>query len=106
MDSITQAVLGAAVGGVVASRQIRRKAMFVGAVVGTLPDLDVLVPLSGAVESFTYHRSVSHSLIILTIASPLVGWLVHKLFNAELSFTTRSLAPVYLSLIRLIPSFF
>ncbi len=86
MDSITQAALGAAVGGVVANRQIRRKAMLVGAVIGTLPDLDVLVPFTGAVESFTYHRSFSHSLIVLTVISPVVGWLVHKLLSAKLSF--------------------
>jgi inner membrane protein len=86
MDSITQAALGAAVGGLVADRQIGRKAMLVGAVIGTLPDLDVLVPLSDAVETFTYHRSFSHSLLVLTLVSPLAGWLLHRMFSAQLSF--------------------
>lgn len=86
MDSVTQAALGAAVGGLVADRQIRRKAMLVGAIVGTLPDLDVLVPFSGAVETFTYHRSFSHSIFVLTAVSPLVGWVLHRLFSTKLSF--------------------
>ena len=86
MDSVTQAALGAAVGGLVADRQIGRKAMLVGAVVGTLPDLDVLVPFTGAVESFTYHRSFSHSIAVLTVVSPLVGLLLHRFFDTKLSF--------------------
>jgi len=98
MDSVTQAALGAAVGGLVADRQIGRKALIAGAVLGTLPDLDVLVPFSGAVETFTYHRSFSHSLIVLTLLSPLGGWLLHSVYRTRLSFK-RSWLLVWLVLI-------
>ena len=69
MDSVTQIVLGSAVGHAVLGRQAGRRAALWGAVCGTLPDLDVLVPLADPVAAFTYHRSASHSLIILTPVS-------------------------------------
>ena len=41
MDSITQIVLGAAVGEVVAGKKMGGKAALWGAIAGTIPDLDV-----------------------------------------------------------------
>lgn len=77
MDSLTQAVLGAAIGGAVAPRGSRRKALVAGAVLGTLPDLDVLIDYGGAVENFTYHRGFSHSLFVLAPVSVML-WLLLK----------------------------
>ena len=45
---------------------------------GTLPDLDVLIPYGGPVEDFTYHRGFSHSLLVLSAAAPVIGWALHK----------------------------
>ena len=42
MDSLTQIVLGAAVGEFVLGRKVGNKAILWGAVAGTIPDLDVL----------------------------------------------------------------
>jgi inner membrane protein len=50
-----------------------------GAVLGTLPDLDVLIPLDGPVEDFVYHRGFSHSLFLLALISPLVAWLITRI---------------------------
>ena len=58
MDSLTQIALGAAVGEAVLGRKVGRKAALWGAVCGTLPDLDVLVPMADPVAAFTYHRSL------------------------------------------------
>ena len=82
MDSVTQMALGAAVGELVLGRRIGNKALLLGAVVGSLPDLDVLVPFEGAIESFTYHRSVTHSLIVLSFVSPLIAWVLLKLIRS------------------------
>lgn len=79
MDSLTQIVLGAAIGEATAGRQIGRRAALWGAICGTLPDLDSFVPYGDAVTSFTYHRSFSHSLIILALLTPLVVWLIQKI---------------------------
>jgi inner membrane protein len=65
VDSVTQAVLGAAIGGAIAPAGQRRKALLAGAALGTLPDLDVLIDYGDAVENFTYHRGFSHSLFVL-----------------------------------------
>lgn len=72
MDSVTQAVLGAAIGGAIAPTGHRRKAMLTGAALGTLPDLDVFIDYGGAVENFTFHRGFSHSLFVLAPFSVLL----------------------------------
>ena len=40
MDSLTQIVLGAAVGEVALGKKVGNKAMLYGAIAGTIPDLD------------------------------------------------------------------
>ena len=74
MDSVTQAVLGASVAGVCAPRGHRRKALIAGALLGTLPDLDVLIDFGDAVKNYTYHRGFSHSLFVLVPLAALL-WL-------------------------------
>lgn len=77
MDSLTQIVLGAAVGEATLGKKIGRKASLYGAALGTLPDLDVLW-VKNAVDSFTEHRSFSHSLLVLLLVSPLIAWLLKR----------------------------
>jgi inner membrane protein len=83
VDSITQLVLGAAVGEAALGHRVGRKAALWGAVCGTLPDLDVFIPFGDPVADFTYHRSFSHSLIVLTLLTPLVVWLIRRLHPAD-----------------------
>lgn len=75
MDSITQIVLGASVAALAVPAHHRRKALLVGAALGTLPDLDV-IPFALLVEDpvarVVWHRGFSHSLIVL----PVLGWLI------------------------------
>jgi inner membrane protein len=75
VDSVTQAALGAAIGGAIAPSGQRRKALLAGAALGTLPDLDVLIDYGDAVANFTYHRGFSHSLFVLPPFAVLL-WLV------------------------------
>ncbi|PLX94497.1 MAG: hydrolase [Desulfuromonas sp.] len=79
MDSLTQLTLGAAVGEAVLGRKVGRKAALWGAACGTFPDLDVFLPFGDAVRDFTYHRSFSHSLFVLTLLTPFFVWLILKL---------------------------
>jgi inner membrane protein len=78
MDSLTQLTVGAACGEAVLGQKVGRKALVWGAVLGTLPDLDVFIPLGGPVNDFVYHRGFSHSFIILGLLSPLIAWLISK----------------------------
>jgi inner membrane protein len=79
MDSLTQIALGAAVGTAVLGRKVGARAAVWGAVCGTLPDLDVLLPYGDPVRDFTFHRAESHSLFWLTVASPFIAWVIARL---------------------------
>lgn len=79
MDSLTQLTLGAALGEAVLGRQVGRKAPLWGAMLGTLPDLDVFIPMGGAVNDFVYHRGFSHSLFLLAFLSPVIAWLITRI---------------------------
>lgn len=78
MDSVTQLLLGACTAAAVAPAAHRRRALALGAVLGTLPDLDVFIDFGGAVENFTMHRGFSHSLLVL----PWVGLAIWALLLA------------------------
>ncbi|SIQ60716.1 metal-dependent hydrolase [Pseudomonas flexibilis] len=78
MDSITQAVLGAGVQAALLGRWQGRKALLYGAMLGTLPDLDVVIDYGDAVARMTYHRGFSHSLFVLTGAALLIAWLARR----------------------------
>ena len=94
MDSLTQIVLGAAVGEATLGKRIGRKASLYGAILGTLPDLDVLW-VKNAVDSFTEHRSFSHSLLVLLLVSPIFAWLLQRLHPYENSELRRSISFKY-----------
>ena len=76
MDSLTQAVLGAALQGAVLGRIQGRRSLLYGAALGTLPDLDVLIRYADPVSQMTYHRGFSHSLFVLTALAAALAWLV------------------------------
>lgn len=80
MDSLSQIALGAAIGELTLGRKLGRSAAVVGAALGTLPDLDVLMQYTEAVESFTLHRSWSHSLLVLSLVAPIIAAVFYKLF--------------------------
>lgn len=74
MDSLTQLALGACVGLAVAGRRAgARKAAVLGGVLGTLPDLDVFLPVDDPIDAFVLHRSWTHSLVMHALATPLLG---------------------------------
>lgn len=79
---MTQITFGAALGEAVLGPKVGRKALFWGAVLGTLPDLDVFIPLGGPVDDFVYHRGFSHSLFLLALLSPLLAWLITRIHPA------------------------
>lgn len=66
MDSITQAALGAGICGAMLGRFHGRKAVVAGALLGTLPDLDVVIRYADPVSAMINHRGFSHSVFVLT----------------------------------------
>lgn len=82
MDSLTQAALGASVSvALMGRRSSWGKAALTGAVVGTLPDLDVVIDHGDDLWNIVRHRAESHSLFFLTLLSPLLGVISARLTN-------------------------
>ncbi len=75
MDSLTQIVLGAAVGEAVAGKKLGNRAVLYGGILGTIPDLDVFVgKFYDIVTANDIHRGFSHSIAFFLLASPLLAW--------------------------------
>jgi len=77
MDSLTQIVLGAAVGEAVAGRKLGNWALLLGAIAGTLPDLDVLATWgsSDQIRQLQIHRAYSHSMFTHILAAFPLAWI-------------------------------
>ncbi|GGG51235.1 metal-dependent hydrolase [Bizionia arctica] len=79
MDSLTQIVLGAAVGEAVLGRKIGNKAMLYGAIAGTIPDLDIFSSyFTDTVSALEIHRGFTHSIFFSILFAPIFGWLVSR----------------------------
>jgi len=87
MDSLTQIVLGAAVGEAVLGRKVGNKALLWGAIAGTIPDLDVLAKVfTDELTATEMHRGFSHSILFAILFSPILGWLasrIHRKLNVD-----------------------
>lgn len=80
MDSLSQIVLGAAVGNQVLGKKIGNKAILYGAIIGTMPDLDVLYgKFLDPLTATEIHRGFSHSTLFFLFLSPILGWILQKL---------------------------
>jgi inner membrane protein len=86
MDSLTQFVLGAAVGEAVLGKKAGNKAILWGGIAGTIPDLDVFFTMGSALKEITLHRGFSHSLLFAFLAAPALGWLINKLYKDQIGF--------------------
>ena len=79
MDSLTQIVLGAAVGEVVLGKKVGNKAMLYGAIAGTIPDFDVFASyFTDTVSALSIHRGFTHSIVFSILFAPIFGWLVSR----------------------------
>ena len=81
MDSLTQLALGAAVAATVMGKTpgSRLKTVLTGAVLGTLPDLDVVIDYGDVVSNMVLHRTESHAFLYQTLISPVLAWLAAML---------------------------
>lgn len=80
MDSLTQVVLGTAVGEATLGKKVGNKAVLYGAIAGTIPDLDVVaVHFTDNVTALEIHRGFSHSFLFAILFAPVFGWLISKI---------------------------
>ena len=84
MDSLTQIVLGGAVGEAVLGKKVGNKAILWGAIGGTIPDLDTIPGLFlDTVSRLEIHRGFSHSIVFAILISPLLGFLISKIYKKK-----------------------
>jgi inner membrane protein len=89
MEPVTQGLLGAAVAQAGWRHRIGRRALLWGALVGMLPDLDVIfVGLHNGFGEFLYHRGTSHSLWFGFVVGPLIGAWLWRRSGRQHSFAT------------------
>ncbi len=80
MDSLTQIVLGAAVGEATLGKKVGNKALLYGAIAGTIPDLDIIANyFTDTITAVELHRGFSHSIVFSVLLAPVLGWLVNRL---------------------------
>ncbi len=93
MDSLTQGLLGAATFAIIKDRDIGKKSLLIGAIAGTIPDLDVfLAPFFNDIEFLTIHRSVSHSIGLAILLSILLGEIFFRYYKRKQSRISWNLA--------------
>ena len=81
MDSLTQIILGGAVGEAVLGKKVGNKAVLWGAIGGTIPDLDTIPgQFLDTVDKLDIHRGFSHSIVFAILIAPILGWLIHKIY--------------------------
>ncbi|WP_347329892.1 metal-dependent hydrolase [Marinimicrobium locisalis] len=79
MDSLTQMALGASVGVATMGKRVPVwRSALAGAFFGTLPDLDSFIDYGDPIRNVTYHRGATHSLLYLSLLSPIFAWLVTR----------------------------
>ncbi len=84
MDSLTQLALGAAVGEAVLGRREGNKAILWGAIIGTVPDLDIMLyPFIDEVQELAIHRGLSHSFVFAAGFSLVLGRLLYSVYPGK-----------------------
>ncbi|TDE53251.1 metal-dependent hydrolase [Flavobacterium sp. GT3P67] len=87
MDSLTQIVLGIAVAEVCVGKKLKNRTFLYGAILGTIPDLDVVIGLFlNPIDGIMIHRGISHSLILFLFLSPFLGWIISKIEKDKINF--------------------
>ena len=82
MDSLTQIILGAAMGEVVLGKKIGNRAMIWGGIAGTIPDLDVLSNFfQSEIDALAFHRGFTHSIVFAILMPFLLAFLVKRLYD-------------------------
>ena len=82
MDSLTQIVLGASIAEASLGKKIGNKAIVLGAIAGTIPDLDIITRFFvDDLSASVMHRGFSHSLIFPFLAAPILAWISKKIYS-------------------------
>ncbi len=84
MDSLTHIVLGACIGEAVAGKKLGKKAMLIGAIAQSIPDVDFITTfwLSDS-KDILEHRGITHSILFALVATLILSWALRYLFRKQ-----------------------
>lgn len=84
MDTLTHIVLGATVGEVLIGKQLGKRALFLGAVAQSLPDIDFLAAFwLSATDNLLAHRGFTHSIVFAVLLTPLLAVLARRWYRQQ-----------------------
>lgn len=84
MDPLTQGALGGAIAVAGFRHRLGPRSVAFAALAAMSPDIDVLVGLWGDEwTTLAAHRGSSHSMLVLPLVAPLVGWLGWRFFDPQ-----------------------
>ena len=87
MDPLSQAALGAAAAQSGSAARVTRHALWIGALAGMAPDLDVFIRSSvDPLLALEFHRQFTHSLLFIPIGSLICAIVFYPLVGAHLHF--------------------
>lgn len=78
MDSVTQAVLGAAIAEAGWRRTLGPRAVVAGAVAAVVPDLDVVALAAGHWSMLVHHRGFTHAVFFAPLMCVPFGWIARR----------------------------
>jgi inner membrane protein len=80
LDSITHIALGAVTGEAIAGRSFGKRAMFIGALAQSIPDIDfIAAAFLPAADNVLVHRGFTHSFVFGIITTIALGYLARRL---------------------------
>lgn len=82
MDSITHIALGAIIGDALAGKRLGKKAMLLGAIAQSLPDVDFIASFwLDTAHDVAAHRGITHSLLFVAVVSVLFAFVGRRLWH-------------------------
>jgi len=79
VDSLTHIALGACMGDAFAGKQLGKRAMFLGAVAQSVPDIDFVASFwTNTSENLLAHRGFTHSFLFVSLIAPFLGLVAER----------------------------
>lgn len=79
MDSLTHIVLGAVVGDAIVDKEFGKRAMFLGAIAQSAPDIDFLASFwMDPINNLLAHRGFTHSILFCLMATPFLALIAER----------------------------
>jgi inner membrane protein len=84
VDTLTHIVLGACIGEAIAGKQLGKKALILGAIAQSIPDIDFLNAIwLTTCEDLVAHRGYTHSILFVLLVTPFIASISRYIWRAN-----------------------